>query len=43
MTSQLVIFRALFLFFPSPNPKSENKKSRNQLIKKFWPKKYGSR
>ena len=37
MTSQLVIFRAfLFIFFRSPDPKSE-KKNVNQLIKKFWP------
>ena len=37
MTSQLVIFRAfLFIFFSSPDPKSE-KNPVNQLIKKIWP------
>ena len=38
MTSQLVIFRAfLFIFFSSPDPRSEKKIPVNQLIKKFWP------
>ena len=34
MTSQLVIFRAFFFFFPDPDPKSEKKIPVNQLIKK---------
>ena len=39
MTSQLVIFRAFyFIFFSSPDPKSEKKNPVNQLIKKIWPK-----
>ena len=37
MTSQLVIFRAFFHFFSSPDPKPEKKIPVNQLIKKFWP------
>ena len=37
MTSQLVVFRAFFLFSSCPDPKSE-KNPVNQLIKKFWPK-----
>ena len=38
MTSQLVIFRAFFLFFCPTNSKSENKIPVNQLIKKIGPK-----
>ena len=38
MTSQLVIFRAfLFIFFRSPDPRSEFFFPVNQLINKFWP------
>ena len=38
MTSQLVIFRAfLFIFFCTPDPRSEKKIPVNQLIKKIWP------
>ena len=36
MTSQLVIFRAFFLFFRPHDPKSA-KNPLNQLMEKFWP------
>ena len=38
MTSQLVIFRAFYLFFRPPDPRSEKKNPVYQLIKKIWPK-----
>ena len=38
MTSQLVIFRAFYLFFFVPSTLDLKKIPVNQLIKKIWPK-----